>query len=89
MTTLTKLKEAGKWILVFTIVSTLFLVVEQLINFIFDQFIFDQCTSNLQHIFSNFLFTFLIPCLLFLVVTLLTIRWINRKKNFNDKNNIR
>ena len=70
MNILTKLKEAGKWILVFTIIRILFAIIEQVLLYVFYPYAywFDA--------------TFLLSCLSFLVITLLTAKWIDRKRYY-------
>jgi hypothetical protein len=73
----TKIKEAGKWVLVFTILKILISVIEQFILYVY--------YSHYQLYFFDILGIFnplLFQCLLFLVITLLTVKWIDRKRYY-------
>jgi hypothetical protein len=69
----TKIKEAGKWVLVFTILTMLFSIIEELLLFVF----YPQ--YNFYFYFLNVLLDTLYPSLVLFIITLLTIWWINRK----------
>lgn len=70
----TKIKEAVKWVLVFVTLNVLFCIIEQLVLFFIDFQSF-LCFFNALCLLESFFF----QCLLFLVITLLTVKWIDRK----------
>ena len=68
----TKIKEAGKWVLVFVILNVLFDIIQQLLTYIFEpQCYFLDILLELK--------VLLFQCLSFGVITLLSVKWINRK----------
>jgi len=68
----TKIKEAGKWVLVFVILKVLISIVERLLLYIFNPDIswFDILLDLKSLLFQS---------LSFLIITLLTAKWINKK----------
>jgi len=68
-----KIKEAIKWVLVFTILNVLFRTIVNLILFFLDT------EYYLYYFDARILATSFFQSLSFLMITLLTIKWINRK----------
>ena len=73
-----KIKEAIKWVLIFAILSILFLVAGRLILFFFTDTDGIPC-SNISNSWLFYLKTIFLQCVCFFIVTLLTIKWIYRK----------
>ena len=70
MNIFTKIKESGKWVLIFLMLKMLIIMIEQLLLYIFD-------TQSLNILWE--LEILLLQCFSFFVITLLTAKWINRK----------
>ena len=70
----TKIKEAGKWGLVFVILKVLITLIEQLLLYISDTQSYLFYLNVLRE-----LEILLVPCFLFFLITLLTAKWMNRK----------